>query len=450
MKQKIVNFGAVKKELSATVRHAASLRLWAISAILFFLLYTFFYGVYTIPFLELGFLRVEPLSLTDIAFLAAAPILSGLVVALLRHRATSRSKGLLGGSIAGSAFGVFCPACLGTNLLLFGSVIAIPVASIIPFLPAIQLLTIIFLVGSILFAARSTRVCPLPPVAALHVPASSSLVFSRSHTLVLAVLLVGMASILVQSVFAVGSIAPVSVAPDTDTEKLIAQVLPEAGFTLPVRWGDSIRKMVEEKIIVPDKLEAVLRRYSQALTPEWKALLNGQDAPLTIDAKNSVFMMYVLWVLAKHSDNPILLNSPFASSFGPNYDIGVGRPGYGDTALITLTPEQQARATRVAENAYRPCCGQPTSRPDCSHGFSALGLVQLMASQDFSEEEMFDAVVKVNSFWFPATYIQTALYFKATENQDWEDVDKELVAGPQFSSLSGAYNVKKALQQAGY
>ena len=160
--------------------------------------------------------------------------------------------------------------------------------------------------------------------------------------------------------------------------------------------------------------------------------------------------MYVLWALAKHNDNQIIHDSPFADSFGTDYDIGVGRPGYGDTKLLTLTPEQQAVAKNVAENSYRPCCGQPASKPDCSHGYSALGLIQLMASEGFSEKEIYDAFVKFNTFWFPANYIKDALYFKVTENKSWDQVDKQLVAGPQFSSSSGAQQVAAALQNAGF
>jgi hypothetical protein len=218
-----------------------------------------------------------------------------------------------------------------------------------------------------------------------------------------------------------------------------------------VKWNGVVKRMVEEGALDPQKLELLLKnRYGQEMKPEWRAILNGEDANLEINAENSVFMMYLLWLIAKHNDNPIIHSSPFASSFGPNYDIGVGRPGYGDTDLLSLTPEQQAVAARVAENSYRPCCGQTAARPDCSHGYSALGLMQLMASQGFSEEEIFGAFVKFNSFWFPSTYIQNALYFKVTEGQDWDEVDMKMVAGKQFSSLSGARAVKKALQDAGY
>lgn len=236
-----------------------------------------------------------------------------------------------------------------------------------------------------------------------------------------------------------------------DIDKITSKVLPEEGFVIDAVWKDNVHKMVQEGIIDPEKLEAIItKRYGQEMKPEWKSLLEAEYSgeKMKIDAENSVFMMYLLWAFAKHNENELPLSSPFAGSF-KNYDIGVGRTGYGDTKLLSLSPEQQALLEEVAMNSYRPCCGQPAGRPDCSHGFAALGLMEIMAEQGFSREEIFDAFVKFNSFWFPSTYIQNAIYFEVAQGLSWEDVDKELVAGKDYSSLSGAYNVKKELQDLG-
>ncbi len=149
---------------------------------------------------------------------------------------------------------------------------------------------------------------------------------------------------------------------------------------------------------------------------------------------------------AKHNENQILFDSPFTKYF-KNYDIGVGRAGYGDLSLLSLTTAQQKIAKDVAENANRPCCNNSTAAPDCSHGYSALGLVELMAAQGFSNAEIFDTFVKFNSFWFPETYVKNAMYFKIKEGKNWADVDKELVAGKEYSSLRGAYKVKNYLRE---
>jgi len=70
-----------------------------------------------------------------------------------------------------------------------------------------------------------------------------------------------------------------------------------------------------------------------------------------------------------------------------------------------------------------------------------------MASQGFSEKEIFDTFIQFNSFWFPETYIKNALYFKATEGLDWKDVSKELVAGEKYSTVQGSYTAKNYLKE---
>lgn len=236
-----------------------------------------------------------------------------------------------------------------------------------------------------------------------------------------------------------------------DINKITAQVLPEGGYTSDAVWGDVINKMVAAGVLDVNKLNDLLtQRYKQPLTEEQKKLLMSDysNEKISINANDAVLKMYLLWVLAKDNDNPIIHNSPFAKSF-KNYNIGVGKAGYGDVELIKLTPEQQAVAEYAAKNSYRPCCGQPTSAPDCSHGYSLLGLIYLMASQGFSKEEIFEAGKYFNSFWFPSNYIQVATYFKITENKDWDDVDNELIMSNKYSSISGSQAVLSYLKSIG-
>lgn len=47
-----------------------------------------------------------------------------------------------------------------------------------------------------------------------------------------------------------------------------------------------------------------------------------------------------------------------------------------------------------------------------------------------------------NSFWFPSTYIETALYFKVVKNIDWENVDPKMALGKEFSNASGSAKIE--------
>jgi len=80
-----------------------------------------------------------------------------------------------------------------------------------------------------------------------------------------------------------------------------------------------------------------------------------------------------------------------------------------------------------------------------------LGLLELMASQGVSEEEMYKAALAVNSYWFPETYLTIATYMQQ-RGVEWKDVSpKEMLSAP-YSSSSGYANIssKVALPPQGH
>jgi len=81
-----------------------------------------------------------------------------------------------------------------------------------------------------------------------------------------------------------------------------------------------------------------------------------------------------------------------------------------------------------------------------------LGLLELMASQGASEQEMWKAALAVNSYWFPDTYLTIATYMK-NKSVEWKDVKPEEILGINYSSGSGyakiVSQVSKPEQQQG-
>ena len=109
---------------------------------------------------------------------------------------------------------------------------------------------------------------------------------------------------------------------------------------------------------------------------------------------------------------------------------------YSKHEFVVLSQEQAEMVKRVSENIYRPCCGNSTYFPDCNHGMAMLGLLQLMAAQNLSEAEMYQFALKVNSYWFPDTYLAIATYF-AKQGVQWKDVDAKEALGSAYSSAAG-------------
>jgi hypothetical protein len=78
-----------------------------------------------------------------------------------------------------------------------------------------------------------------------------------------------------------------------------------------------------------------------------------------------------------------------------------------------------------------------------------FGLLELMASQGATTDQMFEAAKEVNAFWFPQQTLELAVALKSIKNIEFVKADAKGVVGPQFSSGSGAQAVHQYLVQNG-
>jgi hypothetical protein len=246
--------------------------------------------------------------------------------------------------------------------------------------------------------------------------------------------------------------APNETANKTDLTSLEKDVLPAEGIVLPIRWGDLGKKMVEAGVIDKDKFEAVYERRG-GLDEEANRLLYGEgNKEVKMDAQNAGFLLNMLWAFGLANKNEILEEGPmsdpqhggadrFASTGGWTMAKGNILDHYSTYEFVTLTPEQQKRVEEVSKNIYRPCCGNSVYFPDCNHGMAMLGLLELMASQGVGEKEMYEVALRVNSYWFPSTYLTIAKYFEGRDVK-WSDVDAKELLGSAYSSGSGFQSIR--------
>ncbi|MCR4274692.1 MAG: hypothetical protein NUW02_01430 [Candidatus Campbellbacteria bacterium] len=234
-------------------------------------------------------------------------------------------------------------------------------------------------------------------------------------------------------------------------------IIPSEGVVLPATWGDLGAKLVSVGAIDVEKLKTT---YDQrGALPEGfnKLLLEQNNGKLKITRENSAYLLNLLWALGLASDNSILesgeMSDPkyggaqnFTSTAG--WTIAQGNPmdHYSKHRFFNLTPEQQALVDKVSRGIFRPCCGNSTHFPDCNHGMAMLGLLELMASQGVSEEDMYKAALAVNSYWFPDTYRTIATYMK-NKGIAWANVSPSEVLGAQYSSGTGYAKIKAQVTQ---
>ncbi len=232
-------------------------------------------------------------------------------------------------------------------------------------------------------------------------------------------------------------------------------VLPKDGFVIPIRFGDLGKKLVETGVIDQKKLDEI---YSQrgGISAEGKKLLTSSDIQnIKISQENSSFILNLFWAVGLANKNPILDGGPmqdkdyggaqnFASTGGWTLARGNSMDHYSRHRFFDLTTEQQALVEKVSKNIYRPCCDNSTYFPDCNHGMAMLGILELLASQGKTEQEMYAIALKVNSFWFPDTYLNIAKYLKS-KGIKWSKANPKEILGPDFSSASGYQQILKLI-----
>ena len=267
---------------------------------------------------------------------------------------------------------------------------------------------------------------------------------------------------------------------------LYAQVTPQAGYTLPFKWGDSIRKLIQAGALNVSNLTIILNNSHQPLTFSEKEILNGTySGYIQFNSTNTEFVQIVLWGLGINNNNTIITkgpiinaSTPYANSINANSTLKqqlnqnitnqnitsqwvashyfastggygpIGKLQMGMLNVINLTPLEQGEMYDVATHSYRPCCDNPTAFPDCNHGAAALGLIELLASQGANQTQMFSAVQYFYQYQFPQQFAEIAAYFDS-QGMNYSQVNSSTVMGFNFSSYSGFSNVNQYLQKNG-
>ena len=239
-----------------------------------------------------------------------------------------------------------------------------------------------------------------------------------------------------------------------DIDSITENVLPRAGVTLPIAWGDFGKQMIKDGVIDEAKFRAL---FEGGLTTNEEQMLTGNmDSPIVLNEQNSRYLLDLLWAFGLANKNDILDNGEmtdeqyggagnFASTGGWSLAKGAGIDHYSMHSYVVLDEEQQALVDNVSRGIFRPCCGNSTHFPDCNHGMAMLGLLELMAKNGVTEKEMYGVALKVNSFWFPQTYIDLATYFKE-QGTDWANVDPKLALSAEYSSAQGYQQTRQLIK----
>lgn len=235
---------------------------------------------------------------------------------------------------------------------------------------------------------------------------------------------------------------------------LTQEVLPQGGYKTSLKWKDLGKQLVEAGAIDKQKYQEIF--ISEANGKEEMKYLEGSwEEPMMINEKNSRFMVNTLWALgltnkSKVLDEGAMRQKPedtekFASTGGWTLSSKPVMEVYSSREIIPLTSKQQELVKAIAENVFRPCCNNSTAFPDCNHGMAALGYIEWAVYNGLSEKQIYKDLLVFNSFWFPQTYVEMAVYFEK-QGVKWKDVDAKVALSFDYSSASGAQKIKRAIQ----
>ncbi len=244
-------------------------------------------------------------------------------------------------------------------------------------------------------------------------------------------------------------------------QKVFDEINPEKGYKINASYGNLGPRMITDGVINLDKFKSTYRQNNQPLTAdELNILTKGSDNQITFTRDDSYFLLNFFWAVGLANKSPILTNGDivkygqgqlgnFASTGGWTLAQGNPMDHYAKSNLIQLTVDQENLVQKVASNIYRPCCNNSTAFPDCNHGMALLGVLQLMAGNGATENQMYDAAKYINAYWFPSNYYDLALYFQHKEGKSFAEVPAQVILSKDYSSASGWQNAKQWLTDKG-
>ncbi len=247
--------------------------------------------------------------------------------------------------------------------------------------------------------------------------------------------------------------------PAKQLEEITKSVFPDK-VNLQVSYRDVILKMVQYGAIDKDKFFKLYDGRGGLTEAEKRLFESSSDEPIIVNQQNANLILNLLWPLGIANKTNVLAEGPmgtqyknevgnFASTGGWTLGKESGGNLFNKYPILPLSPDEEKMVTEIAQNIYRPCCGNSTYFPDCNHGAAMLGFIEIAVKQGMSREEIYKKALALNTYWFPQTYAELGIYFKQKKNISWDKVDPKLVLGIDFSSGQGYRTVNKELQTEG-
>lgn len=261
--------------------------------------------------------------------------------------------------------------------------------------------------------------------------------------------------------FSLAALSKPTPTPDTQAlaQSITEKVLP-VKVELGISFGETVKKLVEVGAIDKQKFLQLYEGRGGISEKEKMLLDQGSADEIVVTLQNSGLILNLLWPLGIANKTNVLSQGPmgtqyknevgnFASTGGWSVGKVEGGKLFNKYEILALTQEQEAVVKELAQNIYRPCCGNSTYFPDCNHGAAMLGFLELAVTQGMSKDEIYRKALALNAYWFPQTYTELAIYYQTEKNTSWDRVDPKEVLGENYSSGQGYRAINQELTAKG-
>ncbi len=253
-----------------------------------------------------------------------------------------------------------------------------------------------------------------------------------------------------------------SQASSQESQAIFEEINPSRGISLNVSYGQLGPKMVDQGVIDLQKFKDAYLKSGKPFYEDLERILtDGSDETIVINQENSYFLLNFFWAVGLSNKTKLLTEGEmtqyggiegvknFASTGGWTLGKSDAMKYYSKGNLIPLTAAQEELVEKVAASIFRPCCNNSTAFPDCNHGMALLGILEIMAANGASEEDMYNTSKYINAYWFPGNYYDLAVYFKNKEGKSFDQIDARTLLSKDFSSASGSQQAKRWLIDQG-
>ncbi len=364
--------------------------------------FTFLYGMFRIPFVDIGIVRMTPINIFDIAYILIASSLVGILMALFRYKvsASITTKSAGGGGLFAGFFGAVCPVCQTISLAAFGTTAAaLPLGFLIPYINLIRILSLLLLGGSVYLTANTiyTKTCPTYMIRPKKVKefasySANKLSFTKNKFILgILVILIG---ILVANQFFTMSVFGALVASPGETTAI-------GSGNLKLQYGPKMT--LKPMPLALDEQPSIggYKTKVKSLPTISELTITPSTGNLEQDLINNIIPRGTPW---------------YGQEAGVSFDDPItAQQLWARARSIQLDSTQEERWNRIANSfTCDYCCGspqQPTiiTRCGCAHSAAAQGMARWFIKNygnKYSDEEIYGEMARWYALWYPGPTVQ--------------------------------------------